>query len=94
MQTKKTFLIGFAALAITASGAGYSSDAAKVEAKDAQEEAVGAQQFADEKQAEAQAAVKAHSKDAGAKLDEAAAAEDIAAKRQEEAAKAGAAIPK
>jgi hypothetical protein len=94
MQTKKTLLIGFAALAIAASGVGYSSDAAKVEAKDAEEAATGAQQFADEKQAEAQAAVKAHSKDAGAKLDEAAAAEDIAAKRQEEAAKAEAAIPK
>lgn len=89
MQTRKLALIGFSALALTAYGSLFASsheDTAAMEKKEVQEAADAAQKFADEKQGEAEAAVKAGAADAGAKVDEAAAAEDVAAKKKMKAA--------
>lgn len=88
MQIKKLFLIGFSALAMTAYGAVFASsheDAAAMAKKEAQEKADAAQKVADDRQAEAEAAVKAGSADAGAKVSGAAAAEEVAAEKMKKA---------
>ena len=87
MLKKNLALIGFAALALTAYGVGFAGSEAAMEKQESQEAADAAQKFADEKQAEAEAAVKEGASDIGAKIDEAAAAENVAAEKMEEAAK-------
>lgn len=88
MQMKTIALIGSAALALMLSGVGFADSHMSAEAKDAQEKADAAVKFADQKQVEAEAAVKADAADAGAQVDEAAAAEGVAAKKMNEAAEA------
>jgi hypothetical protein len=89
MQIKKLALIGLSTLALAAYGSVFASgheDAAKE--KEATNAAADvAQEMADKKQAEAEAAVKAGDKDAGEKVDEAAAAMGVAKELKEEAAK-------
>lgn len=86
MQMKKLALIAFSALALTAYGTLFASDDAEKAKAEAQATADAGQKVADDRQAEAEAAVKAGAADAGAKVDSAAAAEGVAAEKMEKAA--------
>jgi hypothetical protein len=86
MQIKKLALIGFSALALTAYGTVFAEDDAAKEKKAVGDAADVAQEYSDEKQAEAEAAVKADAADASEKVGEAAASKAVASDLKKKAA--------
>lgn len=86
MKIKKFALLGLSALALTAYGTVFAGDDAEKAKAEAQATADAAQEVADERQAEAESAVKAGAEDAGAKVDSAAAAQGVASEKMQKAA--------
>jgi hypothetical protein len=89
MQMKKLALIGFSALALTAYGTVFASSHEKEaaeEKKAAGDSAEVAKEYADEKQAEAETAVRSGAADAEEKVGEAADAKAVSSELHEKAA--------
>jgi hypothetical protein len=88
MQIKKLALIGFSALALTAYGFVFAGEDEAAKEKAAKDDAADvAQEYAEKKQEDAEAAVRADAPDAKEKVGEAAAAKAVSSEMKEEAAK-------